>query len=96
MGENMKGWTRGAVCGDDATEKILKLPYAAKEIDVEDDATGMKKGDKVQIATTDDTTPGNMPQYGVLIGLNRKEQVIELENGLRVHFPRIGYSLKKA
>ena len=84
------------ISGDDATEKILKLPYAAKEIDVEDDATGMKKGDKVQIATTDDTTPGNMPQYGVLIGLNRKEQVIELENGLRVHFPRIGYSLKKA
>lgn len=79
-----------------ATEWILKQPYAAKEIGVEDDNTGFKKGDKVQIATTDDTTPGNMPQYGTLVGLNRKEQVIQLENGIRLHFPRIGYSIKKA
>lgn len=25
-----------------------------------------------------------------LVGLTRKEVVVELENGLRVHFPRIG------
>ncbi|KAF2487121.1 hypothetical protein BDY17DRAFT_319685 [Neohortaea acidophila] len=86
------------VSGEEASERILKAPYAAKDIGVDEtgDSTGFKKGDKVQIATTDDTTPGNMAQYGTLVGLNRKEQVIQLDNGLRLHFPRIGYSLKKA
>lgn len=85
------------ISGEDASKKILTLPYAAKDIGVdESDATGFKKGDKVQIATTDDTTPGNMPQYGTLVGLDRHQQVVELDNGLRIHFSRIGYSLKKA
>lgn len=86
------------VGGEDAAKKILGAPYAAKEIGVDEthDPTGFRKGDQVQIATTDDTTPGNMPQLGKLVGLNRHEMVIQLENGLRLHFPRIGYSLKKA
>ena len=85
------------ISGEDAKKKILTLPYSAKEIGVDekDDPTGFKKGDKVLIATTDDTTPGNLQQPGKLIGLNRTEMVIELENGLRMHYPRIGYSIKK-
>ena len=84
------------ISGEEATEKILGLQYAAKEIGVdENDVTGFKKGDKVSVVTTDDTNPGNRKQHGTLIGLNREEIVIELENGLRIHFPRIGYAIKK-
>ena len=86
------------ISGDVASKMLLGLEYAAKAIGVDeaDDPTGFRHGDKVQVATTDDTTPGNTPQYGTLIGLNRKEIVIELDNTLRLHFPRIGYSIKKA
>ena len=86
----------GTISGDDATEKILKLDYAAKEIGVdEDDPTGLKKGDKVLVATTDDVNPQNAQQEGTLVGMDRKQMVVQLENGLRLHFPRIGYSIKK-
>jgi hypothetical protein len=40
--------------------------------------------------------PGNRNQLGKLIGLGRREIVIELTNGLRMHFPRIGYVVNKA
>ena len=83
--------------GEEAKKKILGLEYAAEAIGVdEDDVTGFKKGDKVSVGTTDDTNPGNRLQYGTLVGLNRREIVIELENSLRVHFSRIGYAIKKA
>ena len=85
------------ISGEDASEKILKLSYAAKDIGVdENDVTGFKKGDMVSVVTTDDTNPGNRDQHGKLVGLNRKEIVIELDNGLRIHAPRIGYAMKKA
>ena len=85
------------ISGEEATKQILGSAYAAKELGVEkDDLTGFKAGDKVQVGTMDDTTPNNAPQYGTLVGLNRSEIVVELKNSLRVHFPRIGYSVKKA
>jgi hypothetical protein len=83
--------------GDEATKQLLSQPYAAKEIGVQDnDVTGFKKGDLVDVVTTDDTNPGNRAQRGKLVGLSKKEIVVELENGLRVHFSRIGYAIKKA
>jgi glutathione S-transferase len=83
--------------GEEAKKKILASQYTAKEIGVQDnDVTGFKKGDKVTVGTTDDTNPGNRLQPGKLVGLDEKQIVIELENGLRVHFSRIGYAIKKA
>ena len=85
------------ISGKEASKKILELPYAAADIGIEEkDPTGFKAGDKVQIATTDDTTPGNTPQLGTLVGLSKTEMVIQLDNTLRIHFPRIGYSIKRA
>lgn len=40
--------------------------------------------------------PGSHPQVGKLLGTSSNEVVIELENGIRVHFPREGYLVKKA
>ena len=40
--------------------------------------------------------PGGRRQEGKLVGLSRQEIVVELENGLRVHFPRIGFVMTKA
>jgi len=40
--------------------------------------------------------PNNRNQLGKLIGLGRREIVIELTNGVRMHFPRIGYVVRKA
>ena len=37
---------------------------------------------------------GNRIQLGKLIGLSKREIVIELDNGIRLHFPRIGYVVK--
>lgn len=85
------------ISGDEASKKIIGVPYAAKDIGVDDhDPTGLKKGEKVKVGTTDDAEPGNMMQHGTLVGLGRREIVVELDNGLRVHFPRIGYSVQKA
>lgn len=82
--------------GEAAKKKLLSLDYSSKDIDVQnDDVTEFKRGDKVAVGTTDDTNPGNRMQHGTLIGLDRKQIVIELDNTLRVHFSRIGYAIKK-
>ena len=50
-----------------------------------------------QIVLTDSSAKaGNRKQLGKLVGLSRREIVIELENGIRLHFPRIGYVVKQA
>lgn len=48
-----------------------------------------------QIILTDSSAKaGNRKQLGKLVGLSRREIVLELENGIRLHFPRIGYVVK--
>lgn len=42
------------------------------------------------------TTPGTFPQAGKLIGSNQQEFVLELDTGVRLHYPRIGYIVRKA
>jgi glutathione S-transferase len=80
---------------DDVWETILKAEYSAEEIGVnEKDPLGIKRGTTVSVENTD-TTPGAHPQNGKLVGLNEGEVVIELKNGIRVHFPRIGYVVKE-
>ncbi|ETN36961.1 uncharacterized protein HMPREF1541_07949 [Cyphellophora europaea CBS 101466] len=81
----------------DAHQKVLDAEYAAEDIGVDPkDPTGLKKGATVVVETNDDASPGNAPQHGKLVGLNHREIVVELDNGIRVHFPRIGYRLREA
>jgi hypothetical protein len=42
------------------------------------------------------TTPGSHPQEGKLLGASQNEIVLGLKNGIRLHFPRLGYIVKKA
>jgi glutathione S-transferase len=77
-------------------ETVLHAEYSAEDIGVdESDSLGIKKGTVVSVENID-TTPGAHPQNGKLVGLNEKEIVVELKNGIRVHFPRVGYLVKEA
>lgn len=40
------------------------------------------------------TDPGKHPQAGKLIGTSIDETVIELKDGVRLHFPRVGYIVR--
>lgn len=82
---------------EEASKRILASQYAAKEIGVDEtDSTGLKKGQKVFVQTSDDNAPENAQQHGTLIGLGERRIVIELDNGLRLHFPRVGYAVVAA
>ena len=81
----------------EAHEKILNSDYAVPSLGVpEGDPTGLKKGQDVVVVTNDDSRPEDHPQKGKLDGLSNREIVIQLENGLRVHFPRIGIYVRAA
>ncbi|KAF3011212.1 hypothetical protein E8E13_011619 [Curvularia kusanoi] len=81
---------------DALKETLQNAAYSAKDIGVnEKDPLGIKKGSQVTVENSD-TEPGAHPQHGKLVGVNEKETVIELENGIRLHFPRIGYLVKEA
>jgi glutathione S-transferase len=77
-------------------EAVKSAEYTAEDIGVnEEDPLGIAAGSTVTVENSD-TEPGAHPQKGKLVGLNDKETVVELKNGIRVHFPRIGYVVKKA
>ncbi|KAK4997724.1 hypothetical protein LTR66_002921 [Elasticomyces elasticus] len=81
---------------EDAQKQVLGAEYAAKDIGVEDtDPLGFKSGDQVSVEPSD-AKPHTHPQVGKLVGLSKQETVIQLENGLRVHFPKVGYVVSKA
>lgn len=42
----------------------------------------------------DSTTPGSHPQAGKLVATSIDEFVVEVNDGLRLHFPRIGYIVR--
>ncbi len=46
--------------------------------------------------TVSSAKPGSNSQTRKQIGLRRREIVIELTNGIQMHFPRIGYVVNKA
>lgn len=76
---------------EQAREVIFGSQYAMPDIGVDSkDPLGFQAGEEVYVEPTD-ADPGAHPQHGKLIGLSTKKIVIELENGLRIHFPRIGY-----
>nr|OQO29789.1 hypothetical protein B0A51_03704 [Rachicladosporium sp. CCFEE 5018] len=81
---------------EEATKQILGDKYALPDIGVDtSDVLGLQANDAV-VVEAGDAKPGNCPQHGKLVGLNKVKFVIELENGLRVHFPKVGYFIKKA
>ncbi|KAH6644302.1 hypothetical protein C7974DRAFT_18294 [Boeremia exigua] len=77
-------------------DKLKDADYTAKEIGVnEKDPLSIRAGTDVTVENSD-TEAGAHPQKGKLVGTNDRETVIELKNGIRVHFPRIGYVVKEA
>ncbi|KIY03549.1 uncharacterized protein Z520_00240 [Fonsecaea multimorphosa CBS 102226] len=84
------------ISAEDAKERILSSGYAAEDIGIDPaDPNGLQAGTHVSVGTTDDAKPGGRPQEGKLVGLSRREIVVELPNGLRMHFPRLGFVLKR-
>lgn len=88
--------TNSKIPEKEAHEQILGSDYALPEIGVDaKDPLQLTAGQEVYVEPTD-ADPGAHPQHGKLRGLNTKKVVIELENGLRLHFPRIGYIVHSA
>lgn len=82
---------------DVASKQLLDSQYALKDVGVDEkDPTGLKKGQKVYVQTSDDNAPENAQQHGTLVGLAPRRIVIELDNGIRLHFPRVGYAVLAA
>ncbi|KAF2759713.1 hypothetical protein EJ05DRAFT_474778 [Pseudovirgaria hyperparasitica] len=89
-------WTYTDISAEQAIETITKAEYSAKDSGVnENDYIQIPPGTKVTIENSD-TKAGAHLQVGRLVGLNDLETVIELENTVRVHFPRRGYYVKRA
>ncbi|QIW94690.1 hypothetical protein AMS68_000208 [Peltaster fructicola] len=81
---------------DEATKQLLAAEYAMPDIGVDPaDPLGLSQGERVAVEMGD-AKPGTHPQIGKLVGLNRTRIVIELKNGVRMHFPKIGYFVRKA
>ncbi|KAK0873132.1 hypothetical protein LTR87_012114 [Friedmanniomyces endolithicus] len=79
-----------------ATEQIKGSEYACPEVGIDaTDPLQFKGGEQVSVEMTD-ATPGHHPQEGKLVGLSASRIVLQLETGLRLHFPRIGYAVKRA
>ncbi|KIJ37000.1 hypothetical protein M422DRAFT_50803 [Sphaerobolus stellatus SS14] len=95
----------GKVKGPDAAKEIFSSTFTAdlSQIgfdEVEAKRLGLKKGAKVVISPEDSGRDVVTP--GVLIALSKQEAVIETEQkgqhvipSLRVHFPRLGYSIRE-
>ncbi|KAI9724607.1 MAG: hypothetical protein M1828_003630 [Chrysothrix sp. TS-e1954] len=91
-----EGMKRDEVSGEDAGKTILASEYSIKNHDVPaDDPLGVKKGERVSVESAD-ATPGSDPQVGKLIGTDVNRVSLELENGIHIHFPRVGYVVRKA
>ena len=58
------------------------------------DVLNLAAGTSVSIESMD-AMPGSDAQNGKLVGLSGVEIVIELENCLRLHFPRQGYFVRE-
>jgi hypothetical protein len=80
---------------EEAAKQLLSSDYAMPDIGVDSkDPLNLKAGDSVAIEASD-AKPGTHPQIGRLVGLNKMKTVIELENGLRLHFPKLGYFVRR-
>lgn len=86
-----------AVPPEEAAAAVLGAAYLEPEVDVApEDPLGVEAGSRVAVESADDAAPGAHAQVGRLVGLGRGETVVELENGVRLHFPRAGYVVRRA
>lgn len=80
---------------EEATKQILAAKHILPDIGVDpEDPLGIAEGEHVAVEMGD-AKPGTHPQLGKLVGLNRVRIVIELDNGIRIHFPKIGYFVSR-
>jgi hypothetical protein len=81
---------------EDATKQLLASSYAVPDAGIDpEDTLELQAGDWISIEPSD-AKPGTYPQFGKLVGLSKTKTVIELKNGLRLHFPKVGYFVRKA
>lgn len=80
--------------GKEAAEQILSAGFAEPEAQVNsaDAQDSLHKGDHVEVFPVD--TGFSHREKGVLLGLTGDEIVVGLENGLRLHTPRIGFRVR--
>lgn len=76
----------------EAQKTILSGEYA--KLVIEDDPLEVRVGDMVSVYPTD-AEPTHLTT-GTLRALSARESVVELENGIRVHSPRIGQRIIRA
>ncbi|EME41146.1 hypothetical protein DOTSEDRAFT_46216 [Dothistroma septosporum NZE10] len=94
--ESMPDLSAPELSADDTHTAIRSAQYTAKDIGIaKDDPTGLQAGTKVNVESFD-TKPGAYPQAGKLVGLNDEEIVVEVKDGVRLHFPRVGYIVRDA
>ncbi|KAK5122132.1 hypothetical protein LTR85_004378 [Meristemomyces frigidus] len=83
------------ISAEDASKQLLASKYACPDVEIDhSDPLELQGGEMVAIEMTD-ATPGTYPQTGRLVGLSKSRVVVELDNGLRLHFPRIGYVVNR-
>lgn len=83
------------VTGQEAAKTIISSTlkkHAEVHVDT-NDPLGYRQGEMVEIHPTD--AEPTHPQSGKLIGLDKYEVVIELENGIALHLPRIGQRIQR-
>lgn len=81
--------------GKEAAEQILSAGFAEAKLGVNsaDSQKSLKEGDEVEVLPTD--TGFSHRDKGTLIGLTGDEIVISLQNGLRLHTPRINFKVQQ-
>ncbi|KJX99270.1 glutathione s-transferase like protein [Zymoseptoria brevis] len=80
---------------EEAHKAIRESEYSASGPTsvMKDEALGLEAGTQVTIESFD-STPGAHPQAGKLVGTSIDEVVIEVTDGIRLHFPKIGYIVR--
>lgn len=92
---NTKGPKTTTLSGTDAAQRIKNAKYADSESEVDSsDPLALQRGDEVDVNPID--SGFSHKDRGSLISLTPDEVVIEHQDGIRLHFPRTGFRIKKA
>lgn len=79
--------------GKDAAQSILNAKFVNSEAQVDkSDPLGLQADTEVEVYPTD--SGFSHKDKGSLISLNESEGAIQLQNGIKLHFPRTGFRIK--